>query len=193
MLGEQVNNWNISVHNQRTNIIKLPEEDQEQFVYYYELLKFKMKHQERRNSTVVMQSIVQALLLDVLSLMDEGPIDEKVAAASHGKALFNDFLRLLAAEDVKHQPVDYYAALLHITPKYLTMLCTKYSGRPASDWIVQYTKEDIRYNILHTDFSIKEIASQLGFPNVSFFGSYVRRHFGMSPTQLRNHTNGVSA
>lgn len=193
MLGEQVNNWNISVHNQRTNIIKLPEEDQEQFVYYYELIKFKMKHQERRNCTVVMQSIVQALLLDVLSLMDDGPVDEKVAAASHGKALFNDFLRLLAAEDVKHQPVDYYAALLHITPKYLTMLCTKYSGRPASDWIVQYTKEDIRYNILHTDFSIKEIASQLGFPNVSFFGSYVRRHFGMSPTQLRNHTNGVSA
>lgn len=193
MLGEQVNNWNISVHNQRTNIIKLPEEDQEQFVYYYELIKFKMKHQECRNSTVVMQSIVQALLLDVLSLMDDGPVDEKVAAASHGKALFNDFLRLLAAEDVKHKPVDYYAALLHITPKYLTMLCTKYSGRPASDWIVQYTKEDIRYNILHTDFSIKEIASQLGFPNVSFFGSYVRRHFGMSPTQLRNHTNGVSA
>ncbi len=187
MLGEQVNTWNLSVHNQRTNIIKLPEEEQEQFIYYYELIRFKLDHQERRNSTVAIQSIIQAMLLDVLYLMDDGTASEKVEAASHGKALFNDFLRLLAAKDVKHLPVDDYASELHITPKYLTMLCSKYSGRPASDWIVQYTKEDIRYNILHTDFSIKEIAAQLGFPNVSFFGSYVRRHFGMSPTQLRNH------
>lgn len=187
MLGEQVNVWNLSVHNQRTNIIQLPEEDQEQLLYYYELIKFKMSHQERRNSIVATQSIIQAMLLDMLNLMDDGSVDNKLQTASHGKALFNDFLRLLAAKDVKHQPVDNYAAELHITPKYLTMLCSKYSGRPASDWIVQYTKEDIRYNILHTDFSIKEIAAQLGFPNVSFFGSYVRRHFGMSPTQLRNH------
>lgn len=186
MLGEQVNDWNISVHNQRTNIIQMPVEDQEQFVYYYELIKFKMHHQERRNSIAVMQSIIQALLFDIISLMDnkEEPAIETIP--SHGKTIFNDFLRLLAAKEIKHLPVDSYAAELNITPKYLTMLCTKYSGRPASDWIAQYTKEDIRYNLLHTEMSVKEISAKLGFPNISFFGSYVRRHFGMSPTQLRS-------
>lgn len=188
MLGDQVNDWNISVHNQRTNIMQLPEEDQEQFVYYYELIKFKMQHQERRNSIIVMQSIIQALLLDVVGLIDNREDTPKESVPSHGKTLFNDFLRLLSAKDVKHQPVDNYAEELNITPKYLTMLCTKYSNRPASDWIAQYTKEDIRYNLLHTDLSIKEICIKLGFPNISFFGSYVRRHFGMSPTQLRNQT-----
>lgn len=186
MLGEQVNSWNISMHNQRANIIQLPEEDQEQFVYYYELIKFKMQHQERRNSTIVMQAIIQALLFDVLSLMDQQDIRTAEAAPSHGKTLFNDFLRLLAAREVKHQPVDSYAAQLNITPKYLTMLCRKYSERPASDWINQYTKEDIRYHLLHTNLSVKEISDRLGFPNISFFGSYVRRHFGLSPTQLRS-------
>lgn len=184
MLGEQVNDWNISVHDERTHVIQLPEEDQEQLIYYYELLKFKMAHQERRNSTIVMQAIIQAMLFDVLSLIDDQR-PSKEDAPSHGKTLFNDFLRLVAAKEVKHQPVDNYAAELNITPKYLTMLCTKYSGRPASDWIAQYTKEDIRYNLLHTDLSVKEIAAKLGFPNISFFGSYVRRHFGVSPTQLR--------
>lgn len=185
MLGEQVNDWNITVHNERTHIMQMPQEDQEQFIYYYELIKFKMHHQERRNSTVIMQAIIQALLFDTLSLLDDQKT-EKEESPSHGKKLFNDFLRLLAAKEVKHQPVDNYAAELNITPKYLTMLCTKYSGRPASDWIAQYTKEDIRYNLLHTDLSVKEISAKLGFPNISFFGSYVRRQFGVSPTQLRS-------
>lgn len=186
MLGEQVNSWNISVHNQRTNVIELPKEDQEQFVYYYELVKFKMNHQERRNSTIAMQAIIQAMLVDVLSLIDTDEEKDIVMEPSHGKTLFNSFLKLLASKEIKHQPVDSYAAELNITPKYLTMLCSKYSGKPASDWIAQYTKEDIRYNLLHTDLSVKEITAKLGFPNVSFFGSYVRRHFGVSPTQLRS-------
>lgn len=185
MLGDRVNSWNISVHNARTNIIQLPTEDQEQFVYYYELIKFKMDHQERPNSTAVMQAIMQAMLFDVLSLIDSGKPAADDAAPSHGKSIFNDFLRLLAAKKVKHLPVDAYASELSITPKYLTMLCTKYSSRPASDWIAQYTKEDIRYQLLHTEQSVKEISARLGFSNISFFGSYVRRHFGVSPTQLR--------
>ena len=87
--------------------------------------------------------------------------------------------------EIKHRTVDYYADRLHITPKYLTMLCTKYSGKSASEWITQYTKEDIRQALCHTTLSIKEVCARLGFSNVSFFGSYVRRNFGMSPSKLR--------
>lgn len=185
MLGDQVNIWNLSVHNQRTNIIQLPEEDQQQLVYYYELIKFKMEHQQRRNSTFILQTIIQAMLLDLLTLIESKDESNAPTPVSHGKTIFDNFLNLLASKEIKHLPVDSYASELNITPKYLTMLCTKYSGRPASDWIAQYTKEDIRYNLMHTQLSIKEISSKLGFPNISFFGSYVRRLFGVSPTQLR--------
>ena len=33
--------------------------------------------------------------------------------------------------------------------------------------------------------SIKEVSHQLGFPNTSFFGKYVKEHFGMTPIQFR--------
>ena len=33
--------------------------------------------------------------------------------------------------------------------------------------------------------SIKEISAQLDFPNISFFGKYVRKHFGLSPKNYR--------
>lgn len=186
MLGEQVNTWNLRVHNQQTNVLTLPKEDQQQLVYYYDLIKFKMEHLERTNSTFIMQTIIQAMLFDVLTLIDNNQNEDAETSISHGKTIFDNFLSLLASKKIKHLPVDAYATELNITPKYLTMLCSKYSGRPASEWIAQYTKEDIRYNILHTRLSIKEISSKLGFPNISFFGSYVRRLFGVSPTQLRN-------
>ncbi len=186
MLGEQVNNWNISVHNQRTNVVSLPEEDQEQFVYYYELVRFKMRHKDRRNSTISMHSIIQAMLFDVLGLLDDRNGQAKEAGSpSHGKTLFNDFLRMLSDEPVKHRPVKYYAARLNVTEKYLSMLCSRYSNRPASSWITQFTREEIRYNLLHTDLTIKEVSDRVGFPNVSFFGTYVRRQFGVSPSKFR--------
>ncbi|MBR0273269.1 MAG: helix-turn-helix domain-containing protein [Bacteroidaceae bacterium] len=46
-------------------------------------------------------------------------------------------------------------------------------------------REDIRYQLLSTDHTFKEITSILGFPNISFFGKYVKQHFGISPTALR--------
>ena len=36
-----------------------------------------------------------------------------------------------------------------------------------------------------TQKSIKEIACELEFPNLSFFGKYVKKHLGMSPKAYR--------
>ena len=35
----------------------------------------------------------------------------------------------------------------------------------------------------------KEISFLLGFPNTSFFGKYVKEHFGMTPMEYRNKHN----
>ena len=69
------------------------------------------------------------------------------------------------------------------------------------DWITQYCKEDIRYYLCHTDLTVKEVCTKhylchtdltvkevctkLGFTNLSFFGSYVRKCFGVSPSALK--------
>lgn len=185
MLGDFVNRWNVSIYSRKTNIIALPQEDREQFVYYYELIKFKMRHQDRPNSSLTMQAVIQAMLYDVIGLLDDQTEVENDGPGSHSNVVFHDFLRLIMSNDVKRRPVEYYAEQLNITPKYLTMICTKYSGKSASAWITQYTKEDICHLLCHTTMSVKEIAFKLGFPNLSFFGSYVRRNFGMSPLKLR--------
>ena len=65
------------------------------------------------------------------------------------------------------------------------MLCLKYSGKTASEWVAQYTVEEIRFFLRSSHLSIKEISARMGFSNMSHFGSYVRKHLGVSPSEYR--------
>ncbi|MFR9260817.1 MAG: helix-turn-helix domain-containing protein [Bacteroides cellulosilyticus] len=50
--------------------------------------------------------------------------------------------------------------------------------------------KDILYLLRNSQKSIKEIANELNFPNLSFFGKYVKQHLGMSPKQYRESSYG---
>ncbi|MCH4148570.1 MAG: helix-turn-helix domain-containing protein [Prevotella sp.] len=185
LLRGELDKWNLMVYIRKRNVVKLPSEDKEQFRLYYSLIKYKMDH-PRENQSLIMQSIVRAMLLDMCRLVESSVNAQDEHEVSRGRVLFNRFLNMLSHNHVKRQPVGSYALDLCITPKYLSMICHKYSGKSASEWIVEYTMEDIRYNLFHTELSIKEISNKLGFINISLFGTFVRKHFGMSPTELRN-------
>ena len=98
---------------------------------------------------------------------------------------FQRFLDILHSNEVKYRTVEAYASDLCISPKYLTIICKKHSGKTANEWIREQVLEDIRYYLRQTNLSIKQICDQLGFPNTSFFGKYVKAHFGMTPMRLR--------
>ena len=52
--------------------------------------------------------------------------------------------------------------------------------------INEHAMEQIKYELKHSDMSIKEIADHFDFVNPSFFGKFVKQHLGMSPLQFRN-------
>ena len=92
---------------------------------------------------------------------------------------------MVSTEAIQHHDVAYFAGKLCITPKYLSAVCKKQSGKTASDLINQVASNYIRHMLSSSDKSIKEIAADTGFTNLSFFGKYVRRELGMSPRDYR--------
>ena len=102
-----------------------------------------------------------------------------------GEYLFKEFVKLLENSYPKSRRVDYYAERLHVTPKYLSTICKTCSGKNPSKLIDTYVLRDIEYLLTHTMKNIKEIAYELEFPNLSFFGKYVKQHFGVSPKAYR--------
>ena len=123
------------------------------------------------------------LVCDMFSTHE--PKDSNYDRVSRMNTLFHLFLHNISKRKKKKARVSEYAEELCITPKYLTTICRKMSGKSAMAWISEYVTEDIIYYLKNTDLSAKEIAHRLGFENASFFGKFVKSHLGVSPQEYR--------
>jgi len=187
LLRDKFDVWHNVIYVEQVNIIEMPETNMKDMDLYFSLIRSKLKEQHSASSNEIIMALLRAFLLELCYVFeltsDALTLHEK--KLSQGKVLFNRFLSLVSNSDIKRQPITLYAGQLAITPKYLTMLCLKYSNKTASEWVAQYTMEEIRYYLKSTDLSIKEISARMGFSNMSHFGSYVRKHLGFSPSDFR--------
>lgn len=104
---------------------------------------------------------------------------------SRAEAYFKHFLELLSEHFRTERSVSFYATKLCITPKYLTTLIKRISGRSVSEWIDNFVIIEAKTLLKYANMSVQEIAYHLNFPNQSFFGSYFKRNTGMSPSQFK--------
>jgi AraC-like DNA-binding protein len=186
LLRDRIEVWHQAVYINQLNIISTSEIGREEFGFYFSIIRSKIQNYNQLAPKEIMLALVRAFLLELCFMLEDSDSMEKEQKLSQGKLLFNRYLSLVSNSDVKRQPITYYASQLAITPKYLTMLCLKYSDKTASEWVIQYTLEEIRFYLKSSNLSIKEISAKLGFSNMSHFGSYVRKHLGMSPSQFRH-------
>lgn len=177
--------WHRAVYIDHLHIVEMDEATREDLTTYFTLIRSKLKRSNGTLPTDILLALLRAFLLELCHMMESTNTAYSVQRLSQGKILFNRFLSLVSNSSVKRLPITEYASKLAITPKYLTMLCLKYSNKTASEWVAQYTVEEIRYYLKSTDLSIKEISARMGFSNMSHFGSYVRKHLGVSPTEYR--------
>jgi len=179
------NIWNKALYICKNPIIHLNEEKQSSFEHYYELIKLKVNQPPHIYHKEIMRSLLQAALYELLVDLDKLISSDEDNLMRQGDILFKNFMKLLEQTKGKERSVAYYAKELCVTPKYLSYACKVASQKTALKWIHDYTTENIRYMLKHSEKSIKEISDELNFPNISFFGKYVRAHFGMSPREVR--------
>ena len=186
-LREKMNVWNDVVYVRRLHIVTMEDIDLQFYTNFYEMLSMCFdKHISHPFRTDIIQSLLRASILGLCGAIQHRVLTDDIALnASMTNNHFQRFLDLLHTIDVKHHTVEWYANELCISPKYLSALCKKHSGKTANEWITEHVLEDIRYYLKQTDYSIKQICDRLGFPNNSFFGRYVKEHFGLTPMQIR--------
>ena len=99
--------------------------------------------------------------------------------------LFMRFRKLVSIHFMQHREVNYYASKLHISPKYLSTSVKTVSGRTVREWINEAVIKEIKYQLLNTALSIKEISGKLGFSDLSSLGKYFKTQTGVSPKTYR--------
>ena len=132
------------------------------------------------------------LLVHVLDLYD---IHARCQAEHNVSERNGDLLRrfvelLYHREYIRSRSLPHYASRLCITPHYLTEVCKKVSGKPATYWIDRFTTHEIARLLLQKDIPLKEIADRMNFSSLSHFSRYVQKQLGMSPSVYRNRAVG---
>lgn len=101
------------------------------------------------------------------------------------RQLFNRFMQLMERDYKISRDVNYYAELMHITPKYLTNIVRQVTGHTPKNIIDQYVILQLKMQLRRSSRSIKEIAWDYHFTDVSFFCRYFKRLTGITPQQIR--------
>lgn len=178
-------NWNTKVFLENNPVLSLDDGECELFLQYYSLIKsrFTAKTVHKKE---LLDALLQAFRIDFNDSMER---HVKINPPKYNSAdnLFSSLIDLITGSYPKERSVQYYAEKLFVTPKYLSAICKETCGETALDIITKYVKKDIEILLRNPQISIKEISNILDFPNLSFFGKYVKRNFGVSPREYREN------
>ena len=72
-----------------------------------------------------------------------------------------------------------------ITPKYLSLISNKKTGKSASKLIEEAVIHVAKELLMQPGLSILEVSEQLNFVSQSFFGKYFKQRVGVSPSRYK--------
>lgn len=169
---------------QENPVIHIKEEDIDLFMADYNFLSRKLRCEKKPHHKDSVKLLLQGLVYEFFDCIED-QLKAIPYSYTSSEMLFQRFMTLVMEQTPREREVRNYADQLCITPKYLSVICKQQSGQTASTIINNLTIEYIKRTLRSTNKSVKEIAHEAGFQNLSFFGKYVRRELGMSPREYR--------
>ncbi len=115
----------------------------------------------------------------------EASVDNLDNLSHRNEDYLNKFMELLGKNFYKERNIGFYASQICVTPKYLTSLIKRVSGKSAGQWIDESIVLEAKHLLKYSNMTVQEIADYLNFPNQSFFAQYFRRQTGMTPSNYK--------
>lgn len=178
------NSWDFKAIIEKSPVIHLNKEESEVILAYSILLKATLTGNPLRHHKEVLEALMRAAACYLTDMLFQH-IDSKPHTFYRSEVEFNRFFDLLSSTYPRQRKVDYYSAKLNLTNRHLAAICTRVSGKTALQLITEYTVKDIKRELLKPENTIKQVAVNLGFDNVSSLGRYFRNFTGISPKKYR--------
>lgn len=164
-------------------VVGLDEAVAEKRKQHFYLLKEKYEDESHRFRNEIVNLHLQIFVMEMWSLFAD-KIAQQIKS-NEGGSLFQRFLQLAEFHCMEHREVEYYAGQLFITPKYLSEICKKSSGKNASEWIQNYATTRLILLLRNENLTFTNIADAMNFSSMSFFSRYVKKVLGVTPGEYR--------
>jgi AraC family transcriptional activator of pobA len=104
---------------------------------------------------------------------------------SSERKILTKFMGLIDEHFSRHHQVSDYASFFKITAGHLSDIIKEQSGKTATELIHERIMLEAKRHLLHTEWSMKEIAFSLGFEDAAYFGRFFKRIEGATPATYR--------
>lgn len=168
-------------------VVNLDKSVAEKCKHNFYLLQEKHGDEKHRFRSEILHLQLQMFVMEMWNIFAQ-KIEQLVKNNENG-SIFQRFLQLVKVHCMEHREVEFYADLLFITPKYLSEVCKKNSGKSASEWIQNYTTTRLIILLRNENLTFTEIGDSMNFSSQSFFSRYVKKVLGVSPRAYRNRIN----
>lgn len=106
-------------------------------------------------------------------------------ASGHKIDIFVRLITLISEHYQKERSVSFYADRLCLSPKYLSSMVKGICGYTVQDLVFKAIIRRAIFLMTSTSKTIQEISDELSFPNASAFGTFFKKHTGLSPKNYR--------
>lgn len=162
--------------------IRLNQEELKSMIEYFSLLQRTIRRKENPNLRETLKHLMLAFFYGNGYRFH---IVREKSQKSKQDMLVEKFLTIVKENYREHRTIEFYSEKLFLTPKYLSGVIRKRSGKSAGEWIEDHVMLEAMALLKSTDKTVQQISDELNFPSQSFFGKYFKRRAGISPKDYR--------
>ena len=171
--------------------LQLVEEDIQFIIHQKELidkkrdsLQYAIAEEESTLIRHMIHLLEQETLLEVISVYFRERIVESEPIGKNESVVYN-FIYSLHMNYKNRCNVAFYAEEAKLSTGHFTSIVKQKTGKSPSEWIIAITIVNAKLLLEKSKKSIKEIASELNFPEQFTFRKYFKQYVGIPPKQSR--------
>lgn len=124
-------------------------------------------------------------LLSLLIINKQQSTPDAHPNLSKGHKRYLLFKEMISQHHQQEHQLSFYAKQLSTTEKSLSRSCIEAEGQNAKKVILNHLSLEAKRLLAYTDLSVKQIAGQLGFDEVTNFSKFFKRETGYTPSSFR--------
>ncbi len=113
------------------------------------------------------------------------PVQNQEEKLQKSRILVKRFKQLIEEKCQENLAVKDYASLLSVTANHLSETVKLVTGRTSTDLINDRMLMEIKRMLVHTNYTVSEIAYRLNFADQSYFSKYFKKLSSFSPLDYR--------
>lgn len=170
-------NWQL---NGQLNKITIDKDRTERICQLLKIINNLYKNNWKQNKRLIVQ-----YLRTVITEISFQKIEINSEKNSKKRDITLDYIRLITANLDKGYSISKLAEILHITPNHLNKTIKNHLGKSAQSVYNEILIQEAKVLLLQTSKDISEIAFELGFNDLSYFGKFFKKLSKQTPLEYR--------